>query len=280
MRILRILLPLLTLGGAGCVGTSTTLQTAPTVKKGDIRLTGGMSVPVSTRYVEEIADVLGVTADRLSDADTTALTKDEQREAVEGAAAILLLQPGFLYILEGRYGLADRFELGIKWAGAAVRLGGKYWLHHEEGGLDASVAFGYTHHSGVGSSVAKKAFEVFDFLELVDYSRRDADLAILLSGDSRARFGFYGALRYVVGFVNLETNFERLMTEEATSEATVKEQIHNLGGTGGMRLRAGPVQIMAELTVMRMMFAPTILDETVDLGGYLIEPSIGASFAF
>ena len=263
-----------------CVGTTSTLQTAPTLGKGNVQVAAGMSIPVSTRFVGEVADAVTEVNDRVKNSDTSPLSRDEQREVMQTTLGVLLFQPALLTIFDLRYGVAEKVDLGLKLAGAATRLEGKYWLQHQEGGLDVALNLGLTRHSEIGSSVAKKGFDFLESVDLAAFKRRDIDGAILLSSDAKKKWGFYGAIRYLAAFVKAETSFSKVLTQEDITEIDVDETMHHYGGTAGVRATLGPVQLMVELTIMRLAFSPTILDEEVQLGGYIVEPAAGLSVSF
>ncbi len=200
------------------------------------------------------------------------------RPSVTRNIGVILYQPAPLFILDGRYGVSEKLDLGIKLAGPAARFDGKYWFYHS-GKLDAAVSLGYTRHSSIGSSALESTYKLFEFLKLVEYNRKDVDAAILLSGDSNAVVSPYGAVRYIAAFVDLETNLEEVPTENELPGNT-KSTMHHMGGTAGMRVKVGPVHFLAEVTVMKIYFDPTILGKKTDLGGFLIEPLLGFATSF
>ena len=263
-----------------CVSSQSTLQTAPTVPKNKFRVTGGESIPVSTRFVSELTDVSGIAVDRARNSNIDPLTENEQQELIEAAIATALLQPTLVTTIEGRYGVHEKIDIGVRWSGPALRLDSKYWLYHKAGGLDVSFGLGLTYHTGVGASLAGKVYEVFDFVELLDFKRRDADASIYLSGDSRKRLGFYGSLRYTISSLNFESNLIGVDTETISVAQPVDEISHYIGGASGVRLRFGSFAILAELTVGRLFFDPTFGGNKRNLSGFVVEPALGANVNF
>jgi len=71
-----------------------------------------------------------------------------------------------------------------------------------------------------------------------------------------------------------------LEAETGMPLVSTETNIHELGVTAGVRLGTDRVALMAELTVMWMMFSPEILGQESDLGGLVIAPGAGASVNF
>jgi hypothetical protein len=267
---------------AGCVTATTTLQTAKTTPAGDVRLGAGVSLPISTRFVGAVVDVMGDAADRVSDARSAdrPLTEAEQRDAIEAILAAILFQSPPVYEMSFRYGIAKDFDAGFRWAGPALRPDVKYrFLDGGDGGLSMAGSLAYAYHTGIGASIVSSVFELFEDFELVDYSRHDLDLAVLFSNDSERWYAWYGTLRYLAAFASFETKLDEAV--EAASgrwQTDTSGVIHHVGGTFGFQAKWRPIRAMVELTAMRVFFAPRILGERYDLGGWIISPAIGLAF--
>lgn len=269
---------------AGCVRPATQLQTARVLPPGETRLHGGMSAPFSTRFAGELVDAVELAADQLRDArnEDRALTEEEQRQAIESAAAILLLQPAVVPELGLRVGVFDQVDAGLQWAGPTFRLDGKWQVVDERGKGHVAVQAAYTYHTSIGASIAGSVFDLFDSLRLVEYSRSDLELALLASTEDRGRtVSFYGGLRYVLGMPRIESALaDELETETGMPLVRVRSNIHEFGVTAGIRIGTERVALMGELTVSRMAFAPEILGEERDLGGMIFAPGAGVSVNF
>ena len=265
---------------SSCISTQSTLQTAPTVPKNKVRVTGGESIPVSTRFVAEFTDAAQIAVDRARNSNVDPLTENEEQELIESAIATALLQPTAVTILEGRYGVHDKIDIGLRWSGPAIRFDTKVWLYHKAGGLDVSFGLGATHHTGIGVSVAGKVYEIFDFVKLVDYKRNDADATLYFSGDSKKRFGLYGAFRYTISKIDFQSRLSDVSTDFFSENQSVSEIAHQVGGTGGLRVKIGPMSFMAEMTLSRMFFDPMLGATKRRLSGFVIEPAVGANFNF
>lgn len=278
------------LGGAvtvvlgGCVSPVSQMQAARTLAPGQKRLHAGASMPISSRFVQELIDVIDLATDRLQDADNAGrpITEAEQRQAIESAAAILLLQPTVVPELGFRMGIFDHVDAGLQWAGPTFRLDAKWHAVDMPGKGHAAVQAAYTYHTGIGASIAGSVFDLFESLRLVEYSRSDLELALLASTEDQGRnLSFYGGLRYFLAMPRLESALAAgIETETGMPLVGTETNIHEIGATGGVRLGTDRVALMAELTVLWMVFAPEIFGEESDLGGLIIAPGVGAAFHF
>lgn len=277
-------LALLAILVAGCVSPVSQLQTARTLPPGETRLHAGASLPLSTRYAQELIDLVEVATDRLQDAENAGrpITEAEQRQAIESVAAILLLQPAVVPELGLRVGVFDHVDAGLQWAGPTFRLDGKWHAVDVPGQWHLALQAAYTYHTGIGASIAGSVFDLFESLRLVDYSRSDLELALLASTEDKGQnLSFYGGLRYFLGMPRIESALaDGLETETGMPLVSTDTNIHEIGATGGIRLGTDRVSLMAELSVLWMVFEPEIFGEKSDLGGLVIAPGVGASVNF
>jgi hypothetical protein len=267
------------LGLVGCVSSAAQVQTARTLPSWDKRFQIGASVPISTRYFQEIIDSVKLIADRLEDADDAnrPVTEAEQRQAVETAAAVLLLQPALVPEISARMGVSDSVDLGLRWAGPTFRLDGKWQIVDQPDQWHAALHAAYVHHTGVGASIATSLYEIFDKLRLASYERKDVELGLLISSEELNRpVSVYGGLRYFLAMPRIESELvEGLEAESGTELIETDTNIHQLGATMGVRLGYRRVSLMAELTVLWMIFEPEILGQKTDLGGLIFAPGVG-----
>lgn len=263
----------------GCVTSVNQMQTARTLAPKETRMEAGASVPISTRYFAEIIDTIELAADRLQDAEQLdrPVSEDEQRQAIEAVAALLLLQPALVPELSVRVGVYEDVDVGLRWAGPSFRFDGKWRVAHEPGRWHAAVLGAYTHHTGIGASIASKAFDVFDSLKLASFSRRDLELAALASTEEDDRpVVAYGGLRYILSMPRIESELaEGLEAASGMPLLDTAPNIHTMGATAGIRLGWRRAYFMAELTLMWMLFEPEILGEKRNLSGLLISPGVG-----
>lgn len=266
-------------GGGACVSTSGTLQTADTAPAGDWQVGVGSSVPVSTRFVADLGDLAEQSVDEIEDGEP--VTAEEEREGIRNIIGILLFQPSPVVSLSARRGISANFDVGFRLAGPAARLDGKWRFARLANGKALAFNWGWTHHTGIGSSIAEKAFDLFESLKLVSYSRKDADASLLFSTDGSRIVSWFAAARTMAAFCSFETELDDAI--ESVEEAGLRdtsETMFLVGGSGGIRFGTRRFALLAELTVMRLFFEPEILGARTDLGGWLIEPGVGLSAQF
>jgi hypothetical protein len=268
----------------GCVSPVSQMQTARTLPPKKVRVHAGASVPISSRFAVELVDLVDLATDRLQDAENAnrPITEEEQRQAIESAAAILLLQPAVVPEFGVRVGVFDHVDVGVQSAGPTFRLDAKWHAVDMPGKGHAALQAAYTHHTGIGASLAGSVFDLFESLRLVEYSRKDLELALLASTEDQGRkLSFYGGLRYFLGMPRIKSEVQdEIETETGIPLVNTETNIHEIGATAGIRLGTDRVSLMAELTVLWMVFAPEIFGETSDLGGLIIAPGVGAAFNF
>jgi hypothetical protein len=284
MLVNRLLPGCALLALVGCVSSVTQVQTARTLAPGEKRLQVGTSVPISTRYFQEIIDGIEIVVDRLQDAENAdrPVTEAEQRQAVETAAAVLLLQPALVPEISGRMGVVEHVDVGLRWAGPTFRLDGKWQIVDQPGQWHAALHGAFVYHTGVGASIATSLYEIFDKLRLASYERKDVELGLLASTDEQGRpVAVYGGLRYFLAMPRIESELvEGLEAESGTPLIETDTNIHQFGATLGVRAGTRRVSLMAELTVLWMIFEPEILGLKTDLGGLVLAPGVGAAIDF
>jgi hypothetical protein len=272
---LAIFVPLF---ASACTTSLTQGQTARALAPGKVELALSGSIPVSTRFASEVADVARASAARLQDADNAdrPLTEQEQREALEAGLALALFHPAVVTELGGRVGIVDRFDVGLKYAGTLLKADGKYqFATSDDGGPDLAVALGLTHHLGYGASVLEPAYALLDFVSLSDYSRHDVELSLLASGEWDEIIALYGGIRYMASFISLDADIERVETASGIPHSSLSSTFHYAGVTGGLRVGYKYLYATLELTVMRVFAKPVVFGETRDLGGFIVSPSFG-----
>lgn len=261
-----------------CTTSLTQLQTARTMRPGQVQLTAGASVPISSAAVGETIDAAELTAERLADAQArdAPITEQEQLQALETSLALLLFTPGVTTEFAGRVGVVDGFDLGFKWAGPLLQADGKYQvLQQEAHGVDLALSASYGYHLGYGASIASSLYPVLDFVRLGDYAQHDLGVGFILSGEWDNVFGAYLAGKYTAGLVSLDADFERVEVASGLPRTELSNTIHTIGGTVGVMVGYKYVYAVAELTVAGVFFEPEVLGARRDLGGVIVAPTLG-----
>ncbi len=157
-------------------------------------------------------------------------------QAIETGLALLLFTPGLTTELAMRMGVSEDFDVGVKWAGPSLGVDCKYQiLHQEPHGMDLAATVGYGYHLGHGASAAGVIDPILDFIRLGDFSQHD----------------FNGA-----------------------PHPSLSNTMHTVMGPGGLMVGDKYVYLMAELTVAKVFFEPTVLGQRRDFGGYVVAPPL------
>jgi len=266
-----------------CTTSLTTLQTAKTMRPGQVQVTVAASVPISSAAVGETIDAAEAVAGRLADAEgrDQPITEAEARQALETGLAVTLFTPGVSPELAARVGVLDGLDVGVKWAGALLAVDAKYQLLRQpEHGLDLAVMGAYGYHLGYGASVASAVYPVLDFVRLGDYAQHDLSAGFVLSGEWDDVFGAYLAGRYTAGFVSLDADLERVEVATGLGSTDLSSTLHVVGGTVGVMVGYKYVYAVAELSVAGVIYEPEVLGERRDLGGVVVAPALGLLVRF
>lgn len=148
----------------GCSPALNTLQPARTTPAGHLQVTG------SADYVHtdgEIREAIGV----VENADFGGrMSRAEVAEVVDAATVALIQPPSVGFSLAASYGLNERFEIGLRTSGAAVRGHVRFqWLRIAPGiygsaGFGVSgYLFGFPLHTVSEDAVKVDGFTRFDF---------------------------------------------------------------------------------------------------------------------
>jgi hypothetical protein len=276
--LLGLAWPLLLL--AGCVGPVTTLEPPRTVEPWRVELVAGASVPVHGVFVSSMAKAIQRGTDRLRAANTAPLSDRERADLDQAALAAVLFQPTVVPEIKARLGLIERIDVGFRYAGPTLKFDAKYNFWRSES-LDIAASAGYVYHTGIGASIAQGIYQLFDDLKLVEYSRSDVDLAVLVSGPGDKHVFPYGAVRWIIGMPDFETKLPPAFVQATGIEnSKVDTLMHYVGATGGIRAGGKKVAFLGELTLMYLVFSPEVLGERRNLGGIVVSPAIALDVRF
>ena len=203
------------------------------------------------------------------------LTADEKWKIFDAGVNLLLDTPTVGPHVALAYTPVDRFEVGVRYAGAAWRLGARYQLlDHETGPFDFTV--------GLGVSRFTFEFPLSDqipVLELDDFSRWQVDLPILI-GTRRNWF------RVWIGPKILLTKFETQLTLKLPNDDQTLARFEGnaafVGGQAGLALGYKRLFLAFELTLAEAFGTAHLTAVALDppthdtaLSTFTIFPSIG-----
>lgn len=265
-----------------CTTSLSSHQTARTLDPGDFQVTAAVTIPVATSAVAGAIDLGDKSVDSIQTAseEGDTLTDEEQRDAIRSGLAIALFQPAAVPEAAVRYGLVDNLDIGLHANRQLLKPDVKYMFWEDDNGTAAAASLGYGYHLGISSSVLAPLFDILDYVKLGDYSRHDLDLGLHLSRDVDEWLKAYVSARYLVSFVSLDADIERVQEATAVDAVRVDDTIHHIGGTGGVMIGYKYVFLHAELSVFHVSFDPRVLGEEVNLGGFIFAPSLGLTATF
>ena len=266
----------------GCATSTSTLQSARTLKPKEVQLTVAASVPVATVVVGELIDSADLAYDRLKSAEDASrpVTESELRQSLEASTALVLFSPSLFWEVVGRVGIFDRFDAGLRISHSLVKAEAKFQFLRIKDSVDASIFMGYAYHFGVGPSMAESFYSIFEYVGLGDYSRHDLDVGLLFGREWGRWLSLYGGPRYMISFVSIDPDISKVNTVAGLPETQISSQIHHVGAVGGLMIGYKYVYLQAELTLLWAVFEPTILGQRMDLGGMVIAPTLGVTARF
>ena len=276
---------LLLICGVGCATSVTTLQSARTIDPGDMQITTSASVPVASSVVRGAFDTAKSVVDRFDDISSanTPPTEDELRNAVEAATAYVLFTPSVYPELMARRGIIDRFDAGLRLSNSLAKFEMKGQFLKEDSGAAGSAFIGYGYHFGVGPSIAEKLFDIFEYLDMVDYARHDLDVGVLFGFEKGEWLSFYAGPRFLTSFTKVKLNlkgFEQNDVIDVPEAINIDTPIIHVGAVVGIMLGYKYVFVNLEMTMLYVIFKPEVLGETLDLGGMMFAPTIGLTAKF
>ena len=180
----------------------------------------------------------------------------------------------------GRVGLTEDLEAGLRWSSALWKGDLKYRLGAPEAKTQYAIMGGVAHHTGYAASALSSLYDILDYVELGDYSRTDADLALIISREWGEWFKLYGAARYLISWISIDADLGEIESMAELPPTDLNTRMHMYGLTGGLMLGYRYLFLNLEMSVLRMNYAPKILGEERDLSGYQVTPTWGLSGFF
>jgi hypothetical protein len=277
---LALALALLT---CACSTSVTSLQTGRALAPGEVQLTAAASLPLSTSAINGVLDSLDRLEGELEEAATSednTIDAETQRQLTESALALLLFQPAPVMEINGRMGLVPKLDAGLRYSARQVKGDLKYQFWDGENGHAAGFTLGYSYHLSIAPSILESAFDLLEYVELNDFSRHDLDLGLIWSRDWGEWLSLYGGLRYLVSFISLDADLQKVESSLDLERTSLSSRLHMVGVTGGAMLGYKHLFLHLELSVLSAEYAPTILGDKVDLSGTVISPAFGLTTRF
>jgi hypothetical protein len=260
---------------AGCAPSLSTFQTASVPAKGHFAVAAGFEGSLPVGGLIDAIDTGKDVGRKVQNGQT--LTSDEKWRAFDAGMQLLLSPPSAGYHLTVAYVPVDKFEVSLRYAGSALRLGTRYQLlDRGTGPFDMSA--------GVGVSRFTYALPISDYipvLKMDDFTRWQIDLPVLIGMQNRF-FRCWVGPRFVATFFDTRLTLE-LPNGESPVLASMSGNAYYVGGQGGLGVGYRWIFVAFELTITEMtghaqVSAPAITDSPsrdINLSGLVIYPSIG-----
>jgi hypothetical protein len=189
--------------------------------------------------------------------------------------SLVLFSPMPTTELALRVGMGEDVDMGLRYAGSLIKLDAKKQLIDGDPGLDLALDLGYSYHLGIGASWASRAYDVVDLVGLGEYSRHDLDGAVIVGRDFGQWLSIYGATRYMASFISLDSDITTVETGAGTGRTSIDNTMHLFGGSFGSMIGYRYLFLTSELTIMKVIFEPTLVGQQLDLSGVVYTPTLG-----
>ena len=254
---------------AGCAPSLATLQPAHVAPKGHVQVTAGMEVGIPTGTVGKVVDAARTLAET---AKTQQITDDQKVQLFDAGVNLLASPPSAQPLFSIAYTIVDRTEIGLRYAGAGWRLGGRYQpLRHQEGPFDLVLGLGVAR-----ATTPIPVDKVLPVLEASDFTRYTFDVSALIGT-------FRDFFRVWVGPKVLYSRFDSTLRlnlfQMETQLATFEGDALYIGGQGGVAVGYRYVFFGVELTMGGLSGSATATTTLVaaqrrtDISGFVIYPA-------
>jgi hypothetical protein len=240
-----------------------TMQPAKPVGQNHVEVNGGFNINIP------VTSAVGVIAESTTVASRIATenrqpNKEEQRALLDAALPLALNPPGATPDIMVRYGIVDPVDVGLRYSGTAIHGDVKVAVYDEEP-FTLAISAGYSRQrfSGV-------LFDALDFLKIGDYSRNNLEIPVIMGFQLKDYGHVWFGPKFIGSWYSLDASLKSVGIVEKTSGF-----VGHYGAFGGIALGYKYVFAVAELTMMYMVSKPTIAGREVNLGGLVIQPSLG-----
>ncbi|MDC0714648.1 hypothetical protein POL68_39735 [Stigmatella sp. ncwal1] len=290
MRHLPLLVVLVL--GSGCASNLSTLQTARTLAPGQVQVSLGAGAYVPVGQLLDVVDI-GIDQGKqlkrdIENGESVHLTEADQQRLLTSGVALAVGSPGVVNELMIRAGLAENFDMGLRYSGISLRLDAKYRFLHTGNPDPVSEDRGSSFDMAIGIGAARHFFknpalDVLKVVEINDFSRYDVEVPLYISWDVGDIFKVYAAPKYIYGRTKLDEqliNYAEQGKPVTGFDASLPAQVnsHFAGSTFGLSLGYKYVHLYAELTGGYTFCEPWVFGAKRDLGGATFYPAAGIAF--
>lgn len=232
----------------------------------------GLEAAISVGALSDVIDAGKTLANKAAAGQT--LTDDEKWRLFDAGINLVLNAPSVGPHFGVAYTLLPRFELNLRYAGTALRFGGRYQLVSRATGGPFDVVL------GVGASHYSFEFPIpqIEIIKIEDFSRWQVDIPLLI-GTSRDWFRVWGGPKLLL------TWFDTRMALALPSErpvAMLDGTAYYVGGQAGFAIGYRSLFLAFELTLASASGSANVTSiglnpptRTTTLSTFLVYPSFG-----
>ncbi len=227
----------------------------------------GVSIPTGA-----IGEAFDIAEDLVGVAEGRELTDDEVGDLFESTTKVLLNLPSVAYELQGRYGLADRLDLGLRLAlPGAIRLDGRYQIIRlQDSSFAGSVGLGLTYYS----FEIPVPYPIDQVIEIDDFTRFELDVPVLFGWSGEIGHFWFGPKLVFASFSTaMSADLFGAQLELASVSGTSFYYGLQVGGAIGYKY----VWFAAELTIAGVSGSA---DVEVPALGFTRSPSFGGAVIY
>jgi len=276
----------------GCASTLSSMQTAKPLAPGQFQVSLGSGIFVPVGPLATVADFGIRESDKflalINGGERVELSEDDQRRLLTAGLALGVAPPGLVTEFMGRAGVAENFDLGLRYSGISWRLDAKYRFLHRGSGEDGRQSARRSFDVAVGLGVARHNFKspALDLLKLVDiddFSRYDVEVPFYVSSEAGEILKLYAGPKYIYSRTRLDqklVDFSQQGKDVAGFDVSLPSRVnsHFVGSTLGIALGYKYVHLYAELTSGYTFCKPRVFGEKRNLGGPTFYPAVGLGF--
>ena len=261
---------------SGCASVLSTFTPAPTTPPGSMRGAGAIGVSAPVGGLVDAVDRGEALAQKR--ARGQALTAEEQDDLVESGLTLALNPPSAAGELQGRYGVADRIDVGVRFASSvAARVDGRFQFLKS----GAEHGSGFAGSAGLGLGYYAKSFEVPNadieaFVAVANMRRVELDAPILF-GMSGEIGQFWFGPKFVLNRYWADVTLEFLQTTAVTGTAVGTNFFY--GGQVGGAVGYKYAWLAAELSIMGLSTSADVessaYNRDLSLSGLVLYPAFG-----
>jgi hypothetical protein len=254
-------------------------QPAHVPEKGHAHAELGVDVSYPTGT---IPDVIRAAESVEQATDEREVTDDEKRKIFEGAAAIAINPPAAIAHAGFDYGVAERWEVGVRLATSGARLAARrQLLKQADDGVDLSLGL------GVGVALfTPPIHSVFESVTVDGFSRWNIDLPVAI-GRHGSWYRVWGGPRFLWSHVSqtMTLTLDDFGTPEPIrATGTVSGRALYVGGSAGAALGYRSFFVGPELTVT-YLFGSADVDafggrDSVSVGSWVVYPAFAVMGEF